>query len=338
MVTQQRADGWLMRADMPAVWVPRSMVGRCEISGTRVVRLGAVIIALIIAAVLPLAEARAGEAALSWDPVTANSDGSSLTNLAGYKVYYGTQSNNYSQIIDAGNVTAYVVSGLPTGATYFFAVTVYNTSGQESGHSNEVSKAFVATTPPVISAIAVGNISATSATIIWSTDEPATSQIEYGITTAYGTVTTRDPLLAINHSQTVSGLQPSTLYHYRIWSVDAAGNIAISGDNTFMTTAATDTTPPVISGVTAGTLTNTSAVITWTTDEAATSQVDYGLTTAYGNSTPLDPTLLTSHSQSVSGLLPGTFYHYRVRSIDGANNLAVSGDTILRTLKKHWKF
>ncbi|MEW6417446.1 MAG: Ser-Thr-rich GPI-anchored membrane family protein [Nitrospirota bacterium] len=85
-----------------------------------------------------------GQATLSWDPPTTNADGTPLLDLAGYNVYYGNTSSNYSQIIDVGNVTAYTVANLNNG-TYYFAVTAYDTSGNESEYSNEVSKTIQST-------------------------------------------------------------------------------------------------------------------------------------------------------------------------------------------------
>ncbi len=89
--------------------------------------------------------------------------------------------------------------------------------------------------------------------------------------------------------------------------------------------------PPVISAVSAGGITSSGATITWTTDVPASSQVEYGLTTSYGASTLLDSTLVTGHTQALSGLAANTLYHYRVRS-RGANGLEViSGDFTLTT-------
>ena len=85
-----------------------------------------------------------------------------------------------------------------------------------------------------------------------------------------------------------------------------------------------DTTPPTISSVSASSITQNSATITWTTNENADTQVEYGLTTAYGSQTTLDLSLVTSHSVSLSGLLASTLYHYRVKSKDASNNLATS--------------
>jgi hypothetical protein len=77
---------------------------------------------------------------LSWESPSTNEDGTPLTDLAGYKIYYGTSSGNYSDYIDIGKKTAYTISNLNNGRTYYFVVTAYNTAKIESGYSNEVSK------------------------------------------------------------------------------------------------------------------------------------------------------------------------------------------------------
>jgi hypothetical protein len=87
-----------------------------------------------------------------------------------------------------------------------------------------------------------------------------------------------------------------------------------------------DTTAPTISGISASGILSNSATINWATNEAADSQVEYGPTTSYGNSTSLDTSLVTSHAQTFSGFSPLTLYHYRVKSKDAAGNLATSGD------------
>lgn len=79
----------------------------------------------------------AGEIVLSWEPPTKNEDDTPLTDLAGYKVYYGTESGNYSHNTNVGNVTTYQVIGLTVGVTYYFSVTAYDTSGNESAYADE---------------------------------------------------------------------------------------------------------------------------------------------------------------------------------------------------------
>jgi hypothetical protein len=77
------------------------------------------------------ASAKAADISIQWD---ANAE----TDLAGYKVYYGTASGVYGTAIVLGKVTTHTLTNLPAG-TYYIAVTAFNASGLESGYSNEVS-------------------------------------------------------------------------------------------------------------------------------------------------------------------------------------------------------
>lgn len=83
----------------------------------------------------------AGSATLSWTPPTQNSDGTALTNLAGYKILYGDGADNLDQSIEVENssVNTYVVENLTAG-TWYFAVVAVNTSGLASVPSNVASK------------------------------------------------------------------------------------------------------------------------------------------------------------------------------------------------------
>ena len=87
-----------------------------------------------------------------------------------------------------------------------------------------------------------------------------------------------------------------------------------------------DTTGPVISAVSAPVVSSSGATISWSTDEASDSQVEYGTTTAYGNATSLNSTMVVSHGQNLGSLASNTTYHYRVKSKDSAGNASTSGD------------
>jgi hypothetical protein len=76
---------------------------------------------------------------LNWTAPTTNVDGTPLTDLAGYKVYYGTSSGYYPNSIPLGKVTTYTFNNLASG-TYYFVATAFNAAGVESVTSNEVSK------------------------------------------------------------------------------------------------------------------------------------------------------------------------------------------------------
>jgi hypothetical protein len=87
----------------------------------------------------------AGTIKLAWDAPTTNIDGTPLTDLAGYKIYYGPTSGSYTNTLDVGNVTTSAVNNLTDGLTYYFTVSAYNSAGVESSFSNEVSKTLPST-------------------------------------------------------------------------------------------------------------------------------------------------------------------------------------------------
>jgi hypothetical protein len=103
---------------------------------------------------------------------------SSDTNVAGYKVYYGTVSGQYTNVIVAGNVTSTPISGIEPGNTYYFAATSYNAAGWESGYSPEISYTVPVINGPQVSiasssggmSVSVNGASASPYVIIASTD------------------------------------------------------------------------------------------------------------------------------------------------------------------------
>jgi hypothetical protein len=97
------------------------------------------------------------------------------------------------------------------------------------------------TVAPVISGVTPVDVGTTSATLIWLTDEPASSQVQYGLTPTYGNLSPVSPGPVTAHSMTITGLASATVYHYRVRSIDRAGNEAISGDFSL----ATAMEPPV---------------------------------------------------------------------------------------------
>jgi hypothetical protein len=107
---------------------------------------------------------------------------------------------------------------------------------------------------------------------------------------------------------------------------DAGTQVRVSN-----TTSAPDTVPPVISSVVASNIGSSSATISWTTNESADGQVAYGPSETYGQSSVLNPAMVTAHTQTLTGLTPGTLYHVAVTSRDAAGNSATSGDFVFTT-------
>jgi len=186
------------------------------------------------------------------------------------------------------------------------------------------------TTQPVISEALASGITETSAIITWKTDEPATSQAMICESDGGCTWTELDENLVTDHSVNLSDLKPNTAYHFTATSTDAKGNQATAeGDlNTLAQAAATMLT---ISGVNTSNITDVSATIGWVTDKAATGQLEYGTTNAYGSTTTLDQNLNTIHSITLTGLKPSTSYHFKVKTKDATNNEAISQDQTFTT-------
>jgi hypothetical protein len=105
-----------------------------------------------------------------------------------------------------------------------------------------------------------------------------------------------------------------------------------NGNSTTSTAAAVtvENTVAQISSISTSGITDTSAVVSWMTNQQSSSSVDYGVT-PYTNSTPLDVNLTTQHAVTVVGLFPGTTYHFRVASWNGVGLLAASNDFTFTT-------
>jgi hypothetical protein len=305
------------------------------------------------------------------------------------------------------------LTGLTPNTTYYSRA--YATNSGATGYGSIVS--FTTSALPAISSIATSSIATSTATVTWTTNVAATSQVNYGTTLSYGTASSSAALVA-SHSITLTGLTASTTYDFQVESVDAGGDVATSSNQTFSTAADTlavnltapssgatlsgssvtltattsgnvavtgvqfevDSTnigsvitsspytttwnstgvsdgshtlyavaedtagnyatssvsvtvrnsPPVISAISSGTPTTTSATITWTTDEAATSQVNYGSTTSYGTASS-SAALVTSHSITLTGLSASTTYDFQVESVDAAGNTATSSNQTFTT-------
>ena len=148
----------------------------------------------------------------------------------------------------ADYVTAHAntFTGLTPSKTYYAQVRSLNRSGGEITAlvtcttsatqivARPTTSSATDTLPPLISSVVIRDITATSATITWLTDEPADSLVKYGTTLNYGALSGSEERSA-DHTATISGLNPSTSYNFKITSADATGNRAYTGDQSFTT-------------------------------------------------------------------------------------------------------
>lgn len=167
--------------------------------------------------------------------------------------------------------------------------------------------------------VSISSITETSAVISWETDKPATGQVVVCDPEGVCTSTELQETPIPNHSITLTGLQPNTTYHYTVIVQDASGN-ETSTEGELTTLAPSDTTPPVISGVSVSNISDSGATITWITDEPTTCQVSYGTSNDYGLSVSSGTELATSHSAVLTALEPDTTYHFTIISKDASGN------------------
>jgi sulfur relay (sulfurtransferase) complex TusBCD TusD component (DsrE family) len=163
----------------------------------------------ILAALQPSSAFAASSVTLAWDRSTS-------TNIAGYKIYYGTTSRAYTNTVDTGSSTNVTVSGLVNSTTYYFAATAYDTSNLESDFSNEVSYTNVVLAPPAIALTSPANGAAFTA--------PASISLAASVT-ANGHSITR---VRFYNGTTLLGEDTTAPYAFT-WSSVAAGSYSLTG-------------------------------------------------------------------------------------------------------------
>ncbi|MDM7999348.1 MAG: fibronectin type III domain-containing protein [Dehalococcoidia bacterium] len=224
------------------------------------------------------------------------------------------------------------LSGLAPGTTYYYRA---KAAGHGIALGDEVPFTTL-TTPPSVTTGVAANLAATSATLNGYLEALGTAgtvsvSFEWGAGTSYGSETAAQPLTTAGaFTANLTGLTANTTYHFRAKAV-GHGDAVYGQDVTFTTAALPDTAAPLIAEVSASDVTKSGATITWTTNEPATSWVEYGLTEGYGLSTGADTSFVESHTVRLKGLKPGEVYHYRVISEDVAGNRTVSDDATFTT-------
>jgi hypothetical protein len=184
--------------------------------------------------------------------------------------------------------------------------------------------------PLVISVIATSSITGNSATVTWTTNNSATSTVQYGLTAGYGSASSSSSLVT-SHTINLHSLNSNSIYHFRIISTDAPGITATSTDYTFRTS---DITTPIISAVATSSVAFYSATITWITNENATSSVHYGTSISYGSASSSNTLASSSPSHSITlhNLATSTVYHFQISSTDISGNRSTTSDYTFTTL------
>ncbi|HYS07138.1 MAG TPA: LamG-like jellyroll fold domain-containing protein [Myxococcales bacterium] len=183
------------------------------------------------------------------------------------------------------------------------------------------------TTAPLISAVSVSNVTISAVNISWTTDEPATSRVEYGTSNLYGNLTPIASSLVTAHTVTVGGLQPQTTYNFRVRSRDAAGNERLGSNGTFTTASLVDTTPPSVpTGVATRALSSSQIAVTWA---ASTDNLAVAGYRVFRDGVQIATAPGTSWSDA--GLAVATSYTYAVAAFDPAGNVSAQSAAAIGT-------
>lgn len=270
------------------------------------------------------------------------------TNATQAKVYFGpsTDFGGVRELSTSQLESTYTVelTELQDGTEYYYRI---NTLDREGNEYEGTILSFQTLPRPVVSNIQVEQISNTAQTSIvvtWNSNTPITSVVTYYPQSQPDLVRDQvDISLADGeHAMIIKGLFPDTTYVLRVSGRDAIGNEAVS--ELVTVTTALDSRAPVITVLnvaganvdTVRDLANPSQlIVSWTTDEPATSQVEFGegTGTAYSQQTQEDMTLSFNHVVVIPNLSPSKVYHLRAISVDAAGNSTRSVDTVTITPK-----
>jgi hypothetical protein len=261
------------------------------------------------------------------------------------KIYYGTTTGfgSVKEIATSTSTATYTaeLTGLEDGTKYFYKLNLFDSEGSE--YENQIND-FTTYPRPKISNVRIQEVRGTAqptVLVTWQSNTEISSIITYypqGETTA-----ARDEvniaLVKGEHKLLVKGLRSETDYLMIVKGRDAIGNEAVSDSQKF--TTATDTRPPQVAnlkveGTTipqvsgAGQEARAQLIVSWDTDEPATSQVEFGEGTgeAYPQKTQEDTNLTLNHLVIISDLTPSKVYHLRVLSNDTGGNSGKSVDTV----------
>jgi hypothetical protein len=178
--------------------------------------------------------------------------------------------------------------------------------------------------------VASSSITGTSATIAWTTSQPATSEVDFGMVGAPASARpAADTSLVTAHRVVLVGLLPGSTYYYTARGTTAAGALSISPQSV-LTTAPAGSGPEVV-GLTALQATGKTAYLTWATSTGTVAQVEYGPSTNYGLFTLLKVFNAPTQGTLLTGLQPATVYHFRVKAWDAQGALGASADATFNT-------
>ncbi len=218
---------------------------------------------------------------------------------------------------------ALMLKGLHANATYHYRVLAQDSAGNKAASRDYAFTLTRASVPQPGLKARTQNITSTSAEIIWQTNALARAWLEFGADTSLGDRMEANTSNGRAHTARLTSLKPSTKYYARAFARVNSYELLASPMFTF--TTANDSAPaPIISNIEIDQITATSARITWQTNIASDSQIEYGLDEAYDKLSARNSQLVTLHRITLRNLAVNRLHRLRVRSAAPQNKLAKS--------------
>ncbi|OGC51105.1 hypothetical protein A2W32_00460 [candidate division WWE3 bacterium RBG_16_37_10] len=222
---------------------------------------------------------------------------------------------NCNSNVDTSDDNSYRHGDALSDGTWYFRVKAKDSSGNYSSYSNK-GTVVIDTTAPTIT-ITSTTVTETSISVSWTTNEKSQTIIEWGTSSSYGKSYSKTALTT-THSYNISNLTAGTLYYLKITSKDKLTN---TGNVTFQRQTIAPPEDTLITDINVVINSPTSATINWKTNHAATSEIDYGLSTNFTDQT-ISTDKVVIHSMTLVGLTPDTTYFYEIISV--GNTTAVN--------------
>ena len=259
---------------------------------------------------------------------TADPDSPHVCILAGNSLQKKGKHNKF----DTTNCQGGAVQ-LVSGAVYTFAFEGQDLAGNIAEEQTKTGVSYgIDDNAPIVSDVEIKNITSTSATVTWTTDEASSSLVDFGADLNFGTTSGKSDDRVTSHSVAIANLSPATNYKLRVRSSDPERNETIDDNNGQGYSLAT-LALAVNSDVKVTEITSSGAKISWTSDVKAYSYVYFGTTDSYGRVVGDEESLTQDHSITLAGLDPSTTYYFRARTKDVSGNFSLGSGGNFTTLK-----
>ena len=255
-------------------------------------------------------------AKITWTASTDNVE------VAGYNIYVDEAKINESLV----TVTEYTLTDLKAGTEYKVVVEAVDTSSNTQSSEAVTVKTVDTTKPSSPSEVAVGKITHNSAEVTWQESTDNVGVTGYNIYLNNKLVNT-SPVTELRCELTA--LEAETEYQVKVEALDEAGNTSVSDPISFTTKTAPDNEAPTApGGVAVSSITDNSAVVSWT---ASTDNVGVAGYNIYLNDNKINALPVTELQFQLTGLAAETEYQVRIEAVDGAGNTSSSGSISFAT-------